>query len=139
MSDETKLDRSRSLGRKDENKRRLKEPRTWGWPAKVGAIAGLLGATALVLGLFAAGLDWVVSRSVAPIRTELATVGAELGKVRNKIDDLNDTLSSNGERLAKVEVRVDHLDQQIQRLYDSLSALDVPPHLDDEALVSQGP
>ena len=133
MADEGKIDPGKPLGPSGEL------PKIRSWPAKLGAIAGLLGAIALVLGLLAAGLDWVVSRSVEPIRTELATVGVELGKVRHKIEDLNDTLSSNGERLAKVEVRVDHLDQQIQRLHESLSALDVPPHLDEEALVSRRP
>ena len=133
MADEGKLDPGKPLGPGGE------QPKIRSWPAKLGAIAGLLGAIALVLGLLAAGLDWVVSRSVEPIRTELATVGAELGKVRHKIEDLNDTLSSNGERLAKVEVRVDHLDRQIQRLYESLFAMDMPPHPDEEALVSRRP
>ena len=133
MDDETKIDPGKPIGSGGER------PRIRSWPAKLGAIAGLLGATVLALGLLGAGLNWVVHRSVDPIRAELKTVGSELGKVREKIEDLDDTLSSNGERLAKVEVRVDHLDQQIQRLYESLSALDVPPHLDDEALVSQGP
>ena len=124
MADEGKLDPGKPLGPGGE------QPKIRSWPAKLGAIAGLVGSTVLALGLLAAGLDWVVSRSVEPLRTELVTVGSELGKVREKVEDL-------GERLAKVEVRVDHLDQQIQRLHASLAA-DVPQSVDEGALVSRG-
>ena len=124
MADEGKLDPGKPLGPGGE------PPKTRSWPASLGAIAGPMGSTVLALGLLGAGLDWVVSRSVAPLRSELATVGSELGKVREKVEHL-------GERLAKVEVRVDHLERQIQRLHDSLSA-DVARPMDEEALVSRG-
>jgi septal ring factor EnvC (AmiA/AmiB activator) len=98
------------------------------WPAKVAAIAALVSASALMLAVLGGLFTWVID----PVRTDL-------GAVKAKLEAVDATLRANGERLAKVEVRVDHLDQQIQRLHESLSTSDAAAHRGNEAMVSLDP
>ena len=98
------------------------------WPAKVAAIAALVSASALMLAVLGGLFTWVID----PVRTDLSVV-------KSRLEAVDATLRANGERLAKVEVRVDHLDQQIQRLHESLSTSDAASRRGNEAVVALDP